>query len=94
MYTVVFKQRIENLTVFEVFKKSFFGRQTVVGNVFCIKDENNIYKATSSFYMASWPKRKKPVRWDAGKLAFYLEDKALWICNEIIEQRHFKVGNK
>lgn len=84
MYTVVFKQKVESLIVFDVFKKSLLGNQRVIGNIFCKKNNKGEYKATSSFYMASKP---QTTRWDGGKKSYYLEEKALWICNEMIEER-------
>ena len=83
MYTIVFKQKVENFIVFDVFKTSLLGKQNIIGNVFCSKDEIGKYKATTSIYMASKPK----IRWDAGKKFYYLEEKALWICNKMIENR-------
>lgn len=81
MYTIVFKQKIEKLIVFDVFKKSLLGKQRIIGNVFCSKDDSGEYKAISSIYMASRPK----MRWDGERKSYYLEKKALWICNRMIE---------
>ena len=83
MFTIVFKERIENYIVFEVFKKPFLGRQRVVGNIFCIKDEEGNYKATSSFYVASWPNYSS-IRWDGGRKSYCLEEKAVDICKHIL----------
>ena len=82
MYTVVLKQKIEELLIFDVFKKPLFGRQRVVGNVFCRKDENGEYKATSSIYEASW---KRKIRWDGGRKEYFIDEIAVGICKEYIE---------
>lgn len=82
MYTVVFNQKSEDLIVFDVFKKPLLGRQRIIGNVFCRKDDTGEYKATTSIYMASWHSKMK---WDGGKKSYYLEENALWICNHQIE---------
>lgn len=83
MYTLVFKQQIDNIIVFDVLKKPFFGRQRLVGNVFCMKDEKNNYKATCTFYMASWPDWTS-VRGDGQLKSYYLEKKAIWICERLL----------
>ena len=82
MYTVIFKQQTEKLVIFDVFKKTLFGQQRIVGNIFCKKDNTGEYKATTSIYMASWP---KSLKWDAGRKSYYLEENALWICKKFLE---------
>lgn len=83
MFTVVLKNKVEDILIFEVFKKTFFCRQKVVGNIFCIRDEEGKYKASSSFYMASWPKFFS-IHWDGGKKSYELERKAIWICEHLM----------
>ena len=82
MYTVILKQKIEDLIIFDVFKKTLLGRQQVIGNAFCRKNNSGEYKATSSIYMASW---KNKIRWDGGRKSYYIEEKAVWICNKMLE---------
>ena len=59
MYTIILKQQTENLVIFDVFKKALIGQQRIVGNIFCNKDDTVEYKASTSIYMASWPKNLK-----------------------------------
>ena len=40
MYTVILKQKIDDLIIFDVFKKTLLGRQQVIGNVFCRKNNS------------------------------------------------------
>ena len=91
MYTVVLKNKVEDIVIFEVFKKTFFGRQKVVGNIFCIRDEEGKYKASSSFYTASWPTYTS-IRWDGGKKSYYLERTAIWICEHIMDDNEIYQG--
>lgn len=81
MYTVIFKTKTEDLIIFDVFKKPLLGRQQIIGNVFCRKNDSGEYKATSSIYMASW---KNKIKWDGGRKSYYIEENALWICNKMI----------
>lgn len=83
MYTVVFKTKTEDLIIFDVFKKPLLGRQRIIGNVFCRKNDSGEYKAISSIYMASW---KNKIKWDGGRKSYYIEEKALRICNKMIEE--------
>ena len=82
MYTVVLKQKAEELIIFDVFKKPLLGQQRVIGNVFCRKNDSGEYEAISSIYMASW---KNKIKFDGGRKAYYIEKNAIWICNKMIE---------
>jgi hypothetical protein len=83
MYTVVFKTKTEDLIIFDVFKKPLLGRQRIIGNVFCRKNDSGEYKAISSIYMASW---KHNIKWDGERTSYYIQKNALWICNKMIEE--------
>lgn len=83
MYNVVFKQKEESLIIFDVFKTSLFGKQKVIGNVFCTVDERGTcVKMTSSVYVGSIPKKK----WDGGDLDFKIEEATKYICNTFISE--------
>ena len=84
MYTIVFKQQTSKHVIFDVFKKPLFGKQRIVGNIFCSKDNTGKYKVTTSIYMASWPKNLK---WDGGRKLYFLEENALWICEKFLEEK-------
>lgn len=84
MYTVVLKQETEDRIIFDVFKKPLLRQQQIIGNIFCKKDDTGEYRASTSIYMASWP---WPKRWDGGRKSYELEEKALWICNRMLEQQ-------
>ncbi len=86
MYTLVLRQKNKELAIFDVFKTTLLGRQKIIGNFFCIKDENGDYKTTTSIYMASCPQQSS-VHWDGGKLDFYLKEKALHILNVLIDNK-------
>lgn len=82
MYTVVFKQKVDDTIIFDVFHKPLLGRQRIIGNVFCKKNTEGEYKTITSIYMCSWTNK---YRWDAGKRAYYIEEMAREICNDFIK---------
>ena len=82
MYTVVFKQKVDDTIIFDVFHKPLLGRQRIIGNVFCKKNTEKEYKTITSIYMSSWPNK---YRWDGGKRAYYIEKIAREVCNNFIK---------
>lgn len=81
MYTVIFKQQVDDTIIFDVFYKPLFGRQRIVGNVFCKKNTEGEYKAVTSIYKSSWPTK---YRWDGGRGAYHIEKLAREISNSFI----------
>ena len=65
------------------------GKQRIIGNIFCYKDDNGEYKTTNSIHMASWMKN---IKWDGGKISYYIEETALWICNNMLEENKIDKG--
>ena len=82
MYTVVFKQSVDDTIIFDVLHKPLLGRQRIIGNVFCKKNAKGEYKAITSIYRSSWPEK---YRWDGGKKAYYIEELAREICTDFIK---------
>ena len=84
MYTVVLKQKSEDLIIFDVFKKPLLGRQRIIGNVTCKKIDGE-YKASSTIYMASW---KNNIKYAGGRTDYCIEEMAISICNYIIDDKY------
>ena len=79
MYTIVFKWKDDTMVVFDVFHTKR-GKQRIIGNIFCRKEEDGRYKAYSLMTCAFVtparmpdPMLKIPVE--------VLRDKAEYICN-------------
>ena len=54
MYTLVFKWKDDTMVVFDVYHTKR-GNQRIIGNIFCIKEEDGKYKAHSLIGISSAP---------------------------------------
>ena len=52
MYTLVFKWKDDSMVVFDVYQTKL-GKQRIIGNIFCRKEEEGRYKAYSMFSLSS-----------------------------------------
>ena len=54
MYTIVFKWKDDTMVVFDVYHTKR-GKQRIIGNIFCRKEEDGSYKAHSLIGISSAP---------------------------------------
>ena len=79
MYTLVFKWKDDTMVVFDVYHTKR-GKQRIIGNIFCRKEDDGRYKANSIMTLTSIVPPNKPGHMRKIPLE-QLKDNAEYICN-------------
>ena len=79
MYTLVFKWKDDTMVVFDVYHTQR-GKQRIIGNIFCRKEDDGRYKANSIMTLTSIVPANKPGHMRKIPVE-KLKDNAEYICN-------------